>query len=83
MRILSKTVSKDIIQLSIPSDKTEFVNIRVINIIGQARISVWEEIKSGLNYIQLNTSDLPQGSYRILVRHDQEQYTEESLIIIK
>ncbi|MFN8416842.1 MAG: hypothetical protein U0U66_10985 [Cytophagaceae bacterium] len=65
------------IQLKLEANETQMVHIKIFNIIGEVKMSVWKTLDQGCNIIPINVSTLGKGNYRVTVSYLNEQLREE------
>lgn len=80
-KTIQRIISGKFLDISLTSDKYQLVNIRIFNLIGDSKISVWEEIYSGVNALTIDISGLIRGSYRLVVNYPDCRVNEESFTI--
>lgn len=65
------------IQLKLEANDSQVVHIKIFNIIGEMKLSMWKNLDKGSNTIPINVSALVKGDYRITVSYINEQLREE------
>lgn len=81
MLMSRKTVSGNLVQLSLSSAEEQMSNIKILNILGQAMISKWEKLTPGLNNIYINVEELNKGTYRVIVNVEEGLIKDDFFII--
>jgi|YelNatPaOPRAMG01_1025707.scaffolds.fasta_scaffold120572_3 hypothetical protein len=75
MRILTSV--GHFIDLQLVANEYQLVNIKIYNILGERKISVWEELNKGENKLVIDVSSLLKGTYRITISYLNEKLKEE------
>lgn len=65
------------IQLKLEANNTQIVHIKIFNIIGEIKVSIWKTLDQGSNIIPINVSSLGRGNYRVTVSYLNEELREE------
>ncbi|ABG61047.1 T9SS type A sorting domain-containing protein [Cytophaga hutchinsonii] len=65
------------IDLQLFANSYQLVNIKVYNLIGEKKLSLWEELNKGENKISIDVSGLSKGTYRITISYLNEKLKEE------
>jgi hypothetical protein len=65
------------IDLQLFANSYQLVNIKVYNLIGEKKLSLWEELNKGENKISIDVSGLSKGTYRITISYLNERLKEE------
>jgi len=65
------------IDLQLFANDIQLVNIKVYNILGEKKLSLWEELKKGENNLVIDVSDLAKGTYRVTISYLNEKLKEE------
>ena len=65
------------IDLHLFANDIQLVNIKVYNILGEKKLSLWEELKKGGNNLVIDVSDLSKGTYRVTISYLNERLKEE------
>ncbi len=81
MKVIRRIVSGKFLDIQLCSQKYQLVHIRVINLAGSSKLSIWEEIYKGDNSLIVDISSLIRGPYKILVDFPQENTREELFTI--
>lgn len=81
MKIANKTVSGKFLDVKISSKKSQLVHVRVINLAGISKLSVWEVIEKGDNVLSIDISNLIKGPYKIILDFAEENSGEEIFTI--
>jgi len=81
MRIINKILSGNFLELSIFSQKYQLIHIRITNLAGIPKHSIWEEIQQGTNSMIVDVSGLTKGPYKITIDFPEENSREELFTI--
>ena len=65
------------IDLQLVANEYQLVNIKVYNILGEKKLSLWEELNKGENKLVIDVSSLLKGTYRITISYLNEKLKEE------
>ncbi|HSZ25243.1 MAG TPA: hypothetical protein VK766_05985 [Cytophagaceae bacterium] len=81
MRIIRKILSGKFLDINLFSQKYQLVHIRIVNLVGTSKLSVWEEIYKGENSLAIDVSGLIKGPYKIIIDFPEENSREEIFTI--
>lgn len=65
------------VDLQLFANEIQLVNIKIYNILGEKKVSLWEELKKGENNLVIDVSGLAKGTYRVKISYLNEQLKEE------
>lgn len=65
------------IDLHLFANDIQLVNIKVYNILGEKKLSLWEELNKGANNLVIDVSGLSKGTYRVTISYLNEKLKEE------
>ena len=69
------------IDLELFANSYQSVNIKVYNLVGEKKISLWEELKTGANNVSIDVSGLSKGTYRVTISYLNEKLKEERITL--
>ena len=81
MKVIRRILSGSFLDVHLNSEKYQLINIRILNLVGESKVSVWEEIYSGTNNLTIDISSLIKGPYKIIVNYPEENIREEAFTI--
>jgi hypothetical protein len=76
-KLIRKILSGNFLDVQLCSERYQLVHIRILNIVGLQKISVWEEVYKGGNQLTIDISSLARGLYKIIVNYPEENLREE------
>ncbi len=76
MKITTQQVGH-FIDLQLLANNYQLINIKVYNILGEKKISIWEELNKGENKLAVDVSSLLKGTYRLTISYLNDKLTEE------
>ncbi|MBC7451136.1 MAG: hypothetical protein H7259_06570 [Cytophagales bacterium] len=59
------------------ADSFQIVNIKIYNIIGEMKLSLWEELNKGDNNLVVDVSSLMKGPYRMTISYLNQKLKED------
>lgn len=65
------------LDMNLVADRFQMVNIKVYNIIGEIKLSLWEELQKGDNNLVIDVSMLMKGPYRMTISYLNQKLKEE------
>ena len=65
------------LDLQLFADEYQIVNIKIYNLLGEIKLSVWEKLHKGYNDLVIDISPLIKGPYRITISYLNEKLKEE------
>ena len=69
------------IDLQLIAEKYQLVNIKVYNILGEKKLSLWEELNKGENKLIIDASSLLKGTYRVTISYLNDKMKEDRFTI--
>jgi hypothetical protein len=81
MKIIKRILSGKFLDINLCSQKYQLVHIKIVNLAGVSKLSVWEEIYKGDNTFAIDVSGLIKGPYKIIVNFPEENTREEIFTI--
>jgi hypothetical protein len=81
MKIIRRILSGNFLDVNLCSHKYQLVHIRIVNLVGISKLSIWEEIYKGDNSLSIDVSSLIKGPYKIIVDFPEENSREEIFTI--
>lgn len=81
MKIIRRILSGKFLDINLCSQKYQLVHIRIVNLVGVSKLSIWEEIYKGDNALTVDVSALIKGPYKIVVDFPEENTREEIFTI--
>jgi len=81
MKIIKRILSGKFLDINLSSHKYQLVHIKIVNLVGSSKVSVWEEIYKGDNSLAIDISSLIRGPYKIVVDFPEENTREEIFTI--
>ncbi len=81
MRVIRRILSGKFLDINLCSQKYQLVHIRIVNLAGSSKLSIWEEIYKGDNSLAIDISGLIKGPYKIIVDFPEENVREELFTI--
>lgn len=81
MKVIRRILSGKFLDICLCSSKYQLVHIRIVNLAGASKLSVWEEIYKGENSLAIDISSLMKGPYKIIVDFPEENTREELFTI--
>jgi len=81
MKIIKRILSGKFLDIGLFSQKYQLVHIRIVNLVGVSKLSIWEEIYKGENNLAIDVSSLIKGPYKIIVDFPEENTREEIFTI--
>jgi|GEM_PF-1250633 hypothetical protein len=75
--INQKTAVGHFLDMNLFADNFQMVNIKIYNILGEIKLSIWEELNKGENNLIIDVSSLLKGSYRITISYLNEKLKED------
>ncbi|MCU0428492.1 MAG: hypothetical protein MUF42_00845 [Cytophagaceae bacterium] len=76
-KMIRRILSGNFLDLHLVSSEYELVHITVTNLIGETKVSSWEEVFSGDNFLAIDISRLLKGSYKLSVHFATKSNREE------
>ena len=77
MKIIKKALSGQFLDVHLQSRKSQLVHIRILNLAGISKLSIWEVLEKGDNEFAIDISSLVKGPYKIIVDFAEENSGEE------
>lgn len=65
------------LDLHLFADRFQMVNIKIFNLIGERKLSLWEELNKGDNKLVIDVSCLMKGPYRVTISYLNQKLKEE------
>ena len=81
MKVIRRILSGKFLDIHLCSQKYQLVHIRIVNLAGSSKLSVWEELYKGDNSLAIDISGLIKGPYKIIVDFPEEHAREELFTI--
>ena len=81
MKVIRRILSGKFLDINLNSIKYQLVHIKIVNLAGSSKLSVWEEIYKGENPLVIDVSCLTKGPYKIIVDFPEENTREELFTI--
>ncbi len=81
MKIIKRILSGNFLDINLASQKYQLVHIRILNLVGVAKLSIWEEVYKGENSLCVDVSSLIKGPYKIIIDFPEENSREEIFTI--
>lgn len=80
-KVIRKILSGNFLDIELGSDNYQLVHITISNLIGERKISSWEEVFTGNNHITVDISRLMRGMYMLTINYASQLKKEEMFSI--
>ncbi len=81
MKVIRKIVSGKFLDIHLYSHKNQLAHVRIVNLAGSTKLSLWQEIYKGENSLDIDISSLTKGPYKINIDFPEENTREELFTI--
>ncbi|WP_299249752.1 hypothetical protein [uncultured Cytophaga sp.] len=65
------------LDLQLHAEQYQLINIKIYNIIGEKKLSIWEELNEGENNVVVDISTLIKGTYRLTISYLNDRFAED------
>lgn len=67
MSIVKRFLASNVLNVNLDSEHCDLVHIQIKNLLGEPKISQWQEIEKGSNLFAIDISRLMKGTYKVVV----------------
>lgn len=78
---VNRGIVGNFLDMHLYAESFQIVNIKIYNIVGEKKISKWEELNKGENKLIIDVSSLLKGMYRITISYLNEKLKEEQFTL--